>query len=112
MLAEDGLLANYLSRNHQIPHYAESDGERLLMQLRQFISIRNSAGPEAVDEFTRDLTSKKNALGPLLQCPETRDYVLALYDFSFHFHSSLCMTGSWMKTNLNDVFGGVSEMIL
>ena len=108
MLANDARLANYLSRNVQITHYAEGDGERVLMQLWQFISHRNSGNEEAVEGYLGELAAKKNPLGLLLQCDETQEFLLSLYDLSHHFHVSPCMTGSWMRTNLNDVYGGVS----
>lgn len=107
MLANDGLLANYLSRNHQIPHYAETDGEKVLMLLRHWNSTRNASGIESAHKYAKELHNRRNPLGALLLCQETQDFVMTLYEFSDHFHSSRCMTGQWMKSTLNDVSGGV-----
>jgi hypothetical protein len=107
MLANDEILATYLSRNHSIPHYAETDGEKVLMLLRQFISITNSGNAQAGYDFAKNIMAKKIPLGALLLCEETRDYVLTLYELADHFYSSPCTTGQWMKSHMTDVYGGV-----
>lgn len=107
MLANDERLATYLSRNHSIPHYAETDGEKVLMLLRQFISISNAGNMAAGYEYAKNLVAKKIPLGAIFLCEETREYVMTLNEFSDHFYSSTCMTGQWMKTHLMGTFGGV-----
>jgi hypothetical protein len=111
MLANDARLANYLSRNHQIPHYSESDGERLLMQLRDYMSVRKSGNQEDLDNYLKGLHYKKNVLGTVLQSPESQEYIVSLYELAHHFYSSPCLTGGWMRNNLNDVYGGVSRLL-
>lgn len=108
MLANNGMLATYLARNHSIPHYAETDGEKLLMALKHLRSERMLQGEQGVIEYIRNLYERKNIVGLMLISPLMLEYATTLFEASTHYHETAPLTTTWIKSQLMTPHGGVS----
>jgi hypothetical protein len=109
---KDEKLLHYLSMNLEVRKFVQTDGEALLLAIKEYIGHIDAGRMAEAESYVEDCNNGKSLLMNV-QCSipneEGRGYAMQLYKLREFMGHTPAFTSKWIKDNIIGVHGGVSD---